>query len=525
MQIEQHLTDSLRRHAALRPSADALYFEGRQSSFQQLDQAADRTASALIRAGISVGDRICYWGKNSDAFVELLFASMRAGCALVPLNWRLTISEAGEIIKDAGAKMLFADGYKSADAEALSKVTPGLDHLIAIRSPESDLADYDAWRDAADLIEQPAVSRFDAYMQIYTSGTTGRPKGVLMTPERYGAHLARMNDTGIPWFSYSPDDIALVAMPFFHLSGVCPLMDAFHAGASVVLLKEFSADLVAQAIVSHQITRTFIVPAALRALLDQISLSNSAQSKLRYVVYGASPIDPGLLKRAMATLGCEFVHFYGMTEALNSITGLAPDDHRLELGDRWKSVGLPLPGMSIRIADPNDAELPPEHSGEIQLKAPFLASGYWGKPEDFAASYTADGWFKTGDAGRRDPDGYLYVEDRIKDMIISGGENIFPLEIEAVLNAHSTVAESAVVGTPDPKWGERVVAFVVAETDATSNAEELSAWVRKHLASYKCPKDIIAIDQIPRNAAGKMLKRELRSLLAQPSTNQQKVAS
>lgn len=513
------LPDGIRRNASAKPDTPALRFKGEEISYATLNRRCDRTAAALIDVGVRPGDRICYWGKNSDAFIELLFGSMRARCCLVPVNWRLTIAEARNIVEDAGATLIFADDHMLDGARTLSGQIAALADPIAIRSPGSGLVDYHDWRDSANeaVIRRPSPE--DAFLQIYTSGTTGLPKGVLMTRERYGAHLARLRAVDAPWLTYGPDDHVLVAMPFFHLSGICPTLDAIHVGARIVLLSEFSADHVVEAIVTQGITRTFTVPAALRTLVEDPRLQRSDQTKLRYLMYGASPIDPAFLKTAMATLGCEFVHFYGMTESLNYITALSPQDHRVEGGDRWRSVGRAVPGMSVRIAGPDDQPIPTGTIGEIQMKASFLTNGYWRKPGETAAAFSADGWLKSGDAGRMDEDGYLYIEDRIRDMIISGGENVFPLEVESTLNAHPAVAECGVIGAPDPRWGERVVAFVVASDDKAPDAAELIDWSRGHLAPYKCPKDIRFVDHIPRNASGKILKRELRQWLLNAAAN------
>jgi len=509
--------DGVRRNASKRPNRSALSFAGRAQTYLELDSACDRVARSLMRSGLRPGDRIAYLGKNADVFVELLFGAMRARCVLVPVNWRLTAAEAQRVVADSEAAVIFADIAFVSVASTILAQTAGLTALIAFDPADPKRGAYPQWRDgSASGTPLPASEGDDVFLQLYTSGTTGHPKGVLVSRDRYGAHLARQEGVDLPWMVYEPQDVILNAMPTFHLSGCCPTLDAFWAGAELVLLEEFHPGRVVDALIDQGVTRTFVVPAALRTLLEDPRLDVKPDLNLRYVGYGASPIAPALLQHAIQRLGCQFVHFYGMTEALTYISALSPLDHDPGLGRRWTSVGRPLPGLMLRISDDKDSPVESGVLGEIQIRAPFLTSGYWKKPEESARLFTADGWLRTGDAGELDDAGFLHIRDRLTDMIISGGENIYPGEIESVLLNHPDVSEAVVVGIADDRWGEKVIAAIVP-TRAALQPEDLRLWLQGRLAPYKQPKAFVLLDALPRNGAGKVLKRELRDRLGRPA--------
>lgn len=500
------VSDAIRKFGKDHPDAIALIFEGRRTRFCELDMRADRVAAAILDAGVPVGGRIGYLGKNSDRFFEILLGAIRGGVCLVPINWRLAPPEMDFIARDASVSLLFAS------EDFLEQAKPLSARVICIDGPRGDVQGYVEWRDmGGEPAPLPPIDPDASFLQLYTSGTTGHPKGVVTTNARYATHLARYATLDKPWIRGTGiGDVILVPMPNYHLSGGGTGLEALFFGSTVVIQKEFSSAAWLDAITEHKVNRAFLVPAALRLVLDDPRLPGLDVSSLNYVSYGASPIQPEVLSRALELLGCQFVHLYGMTECMASVTALDPDEHSLDFGPRMKSVGLPLPEVEVRIVDAEGRELPDGEIGEIQLRAPFTMVGYWNRPEASAEAYAEDNWMRTGDAGYKDADGYLYICDRVRDMIISGGENVYPVEVENAVTSHPAIEEVAVIGIPDARWGEAVAAIVVLKPGATIDADALIAWTRERIARYKCPRSVHVVAALPRNASGKVLRRTLR---------------
>ena len=505
------VSDAVRKFGQDYPEAIALIFEERRTRFAELDKHADRAAAAIIASGVPRGGRIAYLGKNSDIFFEILLGAMRSGTTLVPINWRLAPPEMEFIARDSGTSLLFASEDFLDQAKRLA-ADGVVTRVVCIDGARDDIEGYTDWRDSGHATGAlPPIDPDASFLQFYTSGTTGHPKGVITTNARYAAHLARYATLDKPWIRGTGiGDVILVPMPNYHLSGGGTGLESLFFGSTVVVQREFSPAGWLDAVAEHKVNRAFLVPAALRLVLDDPRLPGLDVGSLNYVSYGASPIQPEVLSRALELLGCRFVHLYGMTECMASITALDPDEHTLDFGPRMKSVGLPLPEMEIRIVDAEGQELPAGETGEIQLRAAFNMAGYWNRPEASADAYAEDGWMRTGDAGYKDADGYLYIRDRVRDMIISGGENVYPVEVENAVTSHPTVEEAAVIGIPDTRWGEAVAAIVVPKAGATIDADALIAWTRERIARYKCPRSVHVVDALPRNASGKVLRRTLR---------------
>ncbi|MCM8729807.1 long-chain-fatty-acid--CoA ligase [Hephaestia sp. GCM10023244] len=505
------LGDAPRLHGRLRGDQPAFSFEGRQTNWAEFDRHTARVAGALAASGVGKGHRIAYLGKNSDRYFELLFGAFRVGAVMVPINWRLAAPEIVEILADSAAKILFVDETGAALADLTD------DRPVYAIAPVEGVADYEGWRDAGSEIEVVVpVAADDPCIQLYTSGTTARPKGVVL-PHRalyaFNEHAAAYPDQfgeDFAWISWSADDIALVALPIFHISGSGWGMIAAYAGAHTVVLDEFTNEGVIDAIRQFRVSKTVLVPATIQAITDYPGLRREDFASMRYFMYGAAPISAELLERAVAAFGCAFVQMYGLTETCGGVSCLPPADHVVG-SPRMRSAGKPLPGVSVKILDPESARvLGPGAVGEICLKTPAIMCGYWQQAAETARILDADGWFRSGDAGYLDADGYLFITDRIKDMIVTGGENVYPAEVEAALALHPQVREVAVIGVPDPKWGEAVKAIVVPIGGATPDPADLIAWVRARIAGYKLPKSIDFIDALPRNATGKVTKNSLR---------------
>ena len=505
----------IRRQAAERGDAPALVFGERRTGYAELDRRTDRIAAALIASGLQAGDRIAYLGKNSDRHYELLIGAAKARVILVPLNWRLAQPELDYVVSDAAPKLIVAGPEFATQAKALA----GAAMVIAAEDAEDGLPGFEDWHAGApDGPPLPSPEPDDVALIMYTSGTTGRPKGAMLTHRS----LLRVVD-GRPmaepdFFTWRPGEVALIAMPTFHIGGTGQGLRALKGGATAVILKEFAVDAVLDAVARHRVDKLFLVPSAIHAVLQHPSIGVADYRCLRYILYGASPIPAALLRRAIDAFGCGFVQMYGSTETSGTITALSPDDHLSDDPARLASAGLPLPGCAIAILGPDGLPAPAGEAGEIAVKSVANMAGYWGLPEETARTIDAEGWLRTGDVGRIGADGYLSVFDRVKDMIITGGENVYPAEVENAIFGHPAVGEVAVIGVADARWGEAVTAIVAPREGAVADGADIIAWARARIAAYKAPKTVHFVEVLPRNPSGKILRRELRARFAQPET-------
>ena len=488
----------VRRHAQERGTAPALTFAGRTRSFAELDAATSRLASVLISRGARAGDRVAVLSKNRAEYVDAILAASKMGATLVGLNWRLSPREIAEILADADAALILAD-------ETGAALLPA--------SPGAPVLRFGAELDAATAAAEPRDPGHEGMPEevaliLYTSGTTGLPKGAMLTNEGM-SHTARLAEA----WGMGPDAVNLVAMPLFHIGGCGYGSATMMAGGHTVLMAEVDVPAILRAIPEHRVTHTFLVPAVVQMLLNAPEAAGADLSTLELLMYGASPMGDVLLRRAMEAFGCRFMHAYGMTETAGTVVILRPEDHDPD-GPRaglLKSCGRTLPLVELWVVDPATSHDAAQGGvGEIWLRTRMLMAGYWRNAAATAEAVGEGGWFRTGDAAYLDEEGHVFLFDRYKDMIISGGENIYPAEIENVLNGHPAVAEVGVIGVPHEKWGERPLAVVVLR--AAAEAGELIAYARGNLATYKCPDWVRIVDALPRNASGKLLKPELRRL-------------
>lgn len=496
------LADIPRYHAALTPDAVALSFEGRETTYGGLDAASNQVANGLIAAGVKPAGRIAILDKNSDMFFSILLGAAKANSVLVPINARLAAPEIAFVINDARAEVLFVG---ESFLEILAKIR---DELITIRKVIVIDASYAAWRDAQITLDPGVVLQpDDVCIQMYTSGTTGHPKGVQLTHRNFSLTSPKVFDL---WGDWTSDDKLLITMPLFHIAGGGTGILGLLAGSKVIVLREFVPSQVLEAIQRDRITATFLVPAMILVLLLEKNVDQIDLSSLRRVIYGASPIPIDLLKNALHTFRrTGFVQVYGLTETSGVITALMPEDHSRVDSEVMKSCGRPIDGVELRIIDASGAPLPSREVGEVVCRTTRNMKGYWNRHDDTARTLKGE-WLHTGDAGYLDENGYLYIHDRIKDMIVSGGENIYPAEIESALFGHPDIADIAVIGVPDERWGEAVKALVVLKQGGVADAASILHYARERLAGYKVPKSIEFLPDLPRNPSGKVLKRKLR---------------
>ncbi|WP_107469600.1 long-chain-fatty-acid--CoA ligase [Streptomyces mangrovisoli] len=512
------LPDAVRRHAAGRPHAPAVTQGAETRTYADLDARSNRAARALLALGLPDGARVGYLVRPGLMAAELLVACAKAGLVATPLNWRLAEPELIAVARDAGLGVVLTETEFLPKARAVRAALPGIDLVTESGAGEEHgERTYERWLDDASADDPGHGQDGDAvFLQLYTSGTTGLPKGVQLTLGNVSAGEHQLREMG-----WQQSSVALNAMPVFHIAGTGWLVTALSAGAHTVALADLVPARVVEEMERHRVTHAFFVPAVLHLLTQLPGVGERDFSALELIVYGASPITPALLRRSMDTFGCGFYQKYGQTETTGSATRLLPEDHVVD-GPRsalLRSAGNTRPDVEVAIADPVTGEtVPPGTVGEILTRSHHLTPGYWQRPDENVALFTADGWLRTGDAGYLDKDGYLFITDRIKDMVITGGENVYPIEVESALAEHPAVLDVAVFGTPDETWGEAVTAAVVLRPEAAPvSADDLIAFTRDRVASYKKPRVVHFVDELPRNPSGKILKRVLRSELSPDS--------
>jgi acyl-CoA synthetase (AMP-forming)/AMP-acid ligase II len=500
---ELRVADVIRTHARERGDVVAIRHGSRALTYYELDERSNRLAQALLAAGVGPGSRVAHLDRTGPEVIELLFATSKIGAVLVPLNWRLAVPELTRIVADAAAPLLVVG---SAFAETASALADALPTLLRVVQVGSDYARWIATHDPVDPCASCASG--DTVVQMYTSGTTGVPKGVLTTHR----NLAAAAETSPRW-GFDADTVSLTPLPMFHIGGIGWAFLGLWSGATTILVSEFVPEAVLDVLERERVTNAVFVPTMLQMLAAVPGAVERDYSALRSIAYGASPITTPVLKAALHTFRCALFGIYGLTETTGAAVQLDAADHDPD-GPRehlLRSVGRPYPWVELRIVDPlTRAACGPHQVGEVWLRAPNVMAGYFNRPAETAAALTADGWLRTGDGGYLDDGGYLFLTDRIKDMIVTGGENVFPVEVEEALAQHPTVDDVAVIGVPDDRWGETVKALVVLRTGAVASAEELTAFARERLAGYKLPRSVDFVSELPRTPSGKVLKRELR---------------
>lgn len=482
------------RRARMSPRRVAIGYEGREWTYRELHERATRLAHTLAGLGVRHGDRVAYLGPNHPSFLETLFATARLGAVFVPLNWRLAVPELEFILGDCGAEVLVHAPEFASTVDALPVRT-------AVPVGESLLAD-----DTSDFDEP--VDPDQTCLILYTSGTTGRPKGVMLTH----ANLTWNSFNLLLDVDLSGDEVTLVAAPMFHVAALCQtVLPTLLKGGRVLLVSSFDPQRALELIATQRVTFLFGVPTMFLAMSRAPGWAGADLSSVRSAICGGAPVPHAVIE-AYQQRGVTFMQGYGLTEAAPGVLFLRRDDSIRKAG----SAGTAAFFTDVRLAGPSGEPVPDGQPGEILASGPNIMAGYWGRPQDTVA-VLSDGWLRTGDIGVADDEGYIEIRDRTKDMIISGGENIYPAEVEDALYQHPAVAECAVIGVPDQTWGEVGRAIVVLREGAAATPEDLLGSLDGRIAKYKIPKSVVFTDTLPRTTSGKVVKRELRTRFAEGS--------
>jgi acyl-CoA synthetase (AMP-forming)/AMP-acid ligase II len=494
--------------AAHFPATVALIGGGRRITYQQFDIQTNRIANALMRQGVRPHDRVAMLVTDPVDATHLVFGIAKARAVSVNINPRLAVPEIAHILSDSGARLLVVDEELRSLMAKVAAVSDLPEVAVATHSTLDP--PLNGWCGAASASPPPhEYDAEDVVVQIYTSGTTGRPKGVQLPNRSFFAIAQRLEATGDCWIGWTDQSVSLLFVPLFHIGGLWWLVRGLALGSTTVVLRAFEPAAILRAIPEYRVTKTCMVPAMAQVLLREPGCRGTDFSSLETIVYGGSSIGADVLRQAMEVFGCDFCQIYGMTETGNMAVCFRPEDHRRADDRRLRAAGTPLPGVELRIVDGDGREVQVGTPGEIVVRSPAAMKGYWDSTSDHALGIR-DGWIATGDIGYRDEEGFVYICDRLKDMIISAGENIYPAEIERALRRHPEVADVAVIGIPDRLRGEAPKAIVVRAAGASVGAAELVRHTRGYVAGFKVPTSIEFVDEIPRNASGKVLKTVLR---------------
>ena len=505
------LHDFIDYYAREVPDADFAIMSGKHTTYREASDQINRLSNAFSGAGIHAGDRVAMLSKNSVEYVILYYAASKAGVVPVPLNYRLAPTEWSYIINDSQARMLIASAEYLEPANGIRGELETVGQFVSIGGDGAPRwNDYRGWvgNQPANPPEHYATPE-DDLLQMYTSGTTGRPKGAVLTHSCVTANLVQTT----PNIAMTQGQRMLVFAPLYHLAAAFCAFVTVYQGGCLSIQEDFNPAEVVRAMDEDNISWALLVPAMIQACLVAVpDVAQRAYNDLQCVAYGASPIAEETLRQAIQAFKCDFMQAYGMTELSPCASILTPSDHQRALAGKPElllSAGKPVLGTDVRIVDEDDQPVPVGIMGEILVRGPQVMKGYWNLPEETAEALRG-GWMHTGDAGTMDGEGYVYIQDRVKDMIISGGENVYPRVVEDVLFTHPAVADAAVFGVPHDQWGETVKAVVVLRQGMEATEDEMIEFCRGKLGGFERPTSVDFAARLPRNATGKVVKRELR---------------
>jgi long-chain acyl-CoA synthetase len=504
------ILSGLRSTVAALPDKEAAVCGATRYTYSELGARINRLSTGLGNIGIVKGDRVAILSLNCHRYLELYYGVPQIGAVVVPLNFRVPLAELKYVVQHSGARAIMVDESFRPAIDKLRGELPEVHRFIYLgdNAPDGYTAYEKVLLDGSPRFEGPDPAEGDLVGLFYTSGTTGEPKGVMLSHRNIVANVDHSSRVYQP----KSDDIYLHAAPTFHLADAATVFTNTTHGIKQVFIPRFEPKAVLQAVSREHVTLLLLVPTMINFVLQEPDLGQYDLSSVRQITYGASPIAPELLRRAIKTLNCRFFQGYGLTEASPLLTVLRPEEHELtgSASARLASCGKAVPGVEVRVVNDNGADIAAGEIGEVIARGPNIMVGYWRRPEDTAAA-VRDGWLYTGDLATLDSDGYIYLVDRKKDMIVTGGENVFSTEVEAALYEHPAVKEAAVIGIPDPEWGEAVHACVALMEGKDATAGELVEFCRSRLANYKLPKSIEFFDgELPKGGSGKILKKDLR---------------
>ena len=509
-------TDFLSIATSICPDKVAIIFEGKRYTFNQLNDRVNSLANALSNLGVSKGDRVALLQVNCNQCVETYFAVAKLGAIYVPLNFRAKGDELTYMLSSSEANTLLV-GERYIDL--VNSISPGLTsvhHFISIESKHNGMLYYEdvlSSSPAEEVVTE--IDDNDTTILVYTAGTTGLPKGVMLSHNSFAIYVLENVTPADPEL----EERNILTVPLYHVAGLQAVMAAIYGGRTLIMERQFEPREWMELVTAEKVNRAMMVPTMLKQLMDHPDFGKHDLSSLQVITYGAAPMPLEVIKRALDVFpGVSFINAFGQTETASTITTLSPEDHiiggteeeREKKLKRLTSIGKPMSDIEMKVVDEDGHELPAGQVGEIVARGPRVMAGYWRDQEKTEKTIDKEGWVHTGDMGYMDEDGYFFLAGRATDMIIRGGENISPEEVEAVLHSHPKIEEAAVIGVPDEDWGEQPRAVVVLKQGETTTPEEIVEYCRARMSSFKRPRSVIFVDQLPRNPMGKVLKRVLR---------------
>ncbi len=508
-------TDFLSIAVAICPDRDCVVFEGKRFTFAEIDERSNRLAAALGCLGVTKGSRVGIVAVNCNEHVETYFAAAKLGSIFVPMNYRSKAEELEYMINHAGIEVLFVGARYMDVINSIESRLPAVRRVIPIGTEEGGsyeglLASQPTGEVASEIADD------DTTILLFTSGTTGRPKAVPLCHDAFVLFALENVEPASP----DIEERNILTVPLYHVAGIQAMLPAVYGGRTLIMMRQFDLKEWLETVQRERATRAMLVPTMLKWIIESPDFDKYDLSSLQVITYGAAPMPFEVIRKAIERMPqVQFINGYGQTESASTLTTLGPEDHRIvgtdeEKQTKWKrlesSIGKPLSDVEIRIVDDEGKSLPVKGIGEIQAKGPRIMKGYWGDERKTLQTMTQDGWLRTGDLGYVDDEGYVYLTGRADDLIIRGGENIAPAEIEEVLRSHPKIADAAVIGVPDAEFGQQPFAYCVLKKGQTSGADEIIEFCKTRVSSFKCPKELVFMDELPRNAVGKLLRKQLR---------------
>jgi acyl-CoA synthetase (AMP-forming)/AMP-acid ligase II len=515
-------TEFLNITSLIVPERTAIVFDGKRFSFQELEERVKKLANAFVGMGVRAGDRIASMQVNCNENIETYFAAAKLDAVYVPLNFRSSPEEIEYMINDSKPKILITGERYVSMVDGIKENLPSVDGFVVM-----DDASTEGWESYEQLLAAssgedmyPMGDEDDLTMVMFTAGTTGSPKGVMLSHDSFASYLLA---------NVSPPDLEseeknILTVPLYHIAGIQAVMAGIYGGRTLIIQRQFEPVEWMTLVQEEKVNRAMMVPTMLKMLMDHQEFEKFDLSTLEVITYGAAPMPLEVIKRAISKFpGTFFINAFGQTETAATITMLPPEDHILEGSEeeiekklsRLTSIGKPLSDVEVRIVNEEGGEVEVGETGEIVAQGPRLMKGYWNQKEATAEALRG-GWLYTGDLGYFDEDGYIFLSGRAKDFIKRAGEMVSPEEVEQVLHSHPSIDEAAIIGVPDVDWGERVRAIVVAKIGVTIDKEEVMAYCKDRMASFKKPESVVVVEELPRNPLGKVLKRVLREEFSYP---------